>query len=228
LLLDDGFQHRRLARDLDVVLLDATEPFGFDRLLPRGTLREPIGGLRRAAVVVLSRADMLQSAERDAIRRRVATLNPRAVWCEVEHRPALLLAADGTSQPLGDAAGKSVAAFCGIGNPAGFRHTVASLGCHAATWREFPDHHSYERTDVDALAAWVQAAHVDLVLCTRKDLVKIRAPSLGGVPLRAVAVELNFLHGQDEFAAALAPLAEQALSGQALSESPTAPGSAQE
>ena len=65
-LLDDGFQHRRLARDFDLVLLDATEPFGFDHLLPRGTLREPVAGLRRAQAVVLSRADMIDAAAREA------------------------------------------------------------------------------------------------------------------------------------------------------------------
>jgi tetraacyldisaccharide 4'-kinase len=211
LVLDDGFQHRRLWRNIDVVLLDATEPFGYDRLLPAGTLREPVDSLDRAHAIVLSRADMLGPAERDAIRRRVETLNPSVVWCEVQHRPTALLAADGSTQPLTDAAGKSVAAFYGIGNPAGFRHTVESLGCRATAWREFPDHHRYERRDVEDLTAWVRASEADLALCTRKDLVKIRAQTLGGVPLRAVTVELNFLHGQEAFQAALAPVVAKAL-----------------
>jgi tetraacyldisaccharide 4'-kinase len=211
LVLDDGFQHRRLWRDFDIVLLDATEPFGYDRLLPAGTLREPVDSLDRAHVVVLSRADMLAPEERDAIHRRVEALNSRAIWCEVQHRPTALLAADGSSQPFAAAAGKSVAAFYGIGNPAGFRHTVESLGCRTTAWREFPDHHAYDRADVESLATWVQSSQAELALCTRKDLVKIRAPSLGGVPLRAVTVELNFLHGQEAIQAALEPLAARAL-----------------
>ena len=85
IVLDDGFQHRRIARDLDIVLLDALEPFGFGHVFPRGTLREPLAGLRRAHVVALSRADMLEPAEREAIRRRVAQYAPQADWLEIAH-----------------------------------------------------------------------------------------------------------------------------------------------
>jgi tetraacyldisaccharide 4'-kinase len=211
LLLDDGFQHRRLARDLDVVLLDASEPFGFDHVLPRGTLREPTSGLRRAQVVVLSRADMLDAAARDAIRQRVVKLNPAAVWCEVEHRPAALLASDGIREPLAGIAQQSIVAFCGIGNPAGFRHTLAALDGRIAAWREFPDHHAYARDDVEELAALVRTSGAAFAICTRKDLVKLRVPTIGNVPLRAVAVELNFLAGQDALVKSLEPLASRAL-----------------
>jgi tetraacyldisaccharide 4'-kinase len=211
LLLDDGFQHRKLARDFDVVLLDASEPFGFDRLLPAGTLREPVAGLARAQAIVLSRADMLDVAGREAVRRRVATISPHPVWCEVEHRPAALVASDGSRDAIQTAGAKRVAAFCGIGNPAGFRHTLATLGCNVAAWREFPDHHAYHREDVDSLSAWARDAGAELLLCTRKDLVKLRVPAIGGVPLRAVGVELQFLAGEDALVAALAPIIDRAL-----------------
>jgi tetraacyldisaccharide 4'-kinase len=211
LLLDDGFQHRKLARDFDVVLLDASEPFGFDRLLPAGTLREPVEGLVRAHAVVLSRADMLDPAGREAVRRRVAEINPQAVWCEVEHRPAALIASDGSRDAIQTAATKRVAAVCGIGNPAGFRHTLATLGCNVAAWREFPDHHAYSRDDVESLATWARDAGAELLLCTRKDLVKLRVPAIGGVPLRAVGVALQFLAGEDALAAALATIIDRAL-----------------
>jgi tetraacyldisaccharide 4'-kinase len=206
LVLDDGFQHRRLARDLDIVLLDASEPFGFEHLLPRGTLREPVAGLRRAHIVVLSRADMLDPAGRDAVRRRAEELCPRGAWCEVEHRPAALLAPGGAHQPLDDARHARVAAFCGIGNPAGFRHTLDALGCHLQAWREFPDHHAYTRADIAELDQWARQAQASLVLCTRKDLVKIQAPELGAAPLRAVGVELRVLRGEEAIEAALATL----------------------
>src|SRR6185295_12826303 len=158
----------RLARDFDLVLLDASEPFGFERLLPAGTLREPVTGLRRAAAVALSRADMLDAASRDAVRRRVATINPSAVWCEVVHRPAALLSSDGTTAPISEISQQKVAAFCGIGNPAGFRHTLESLGCAVVGSREFPDHHGYTREDVDDLAAWARETGATLLVCTRK------------------------------------------------------------
>ena len=201
ILLDDGFQHRRLGRDLDIVLIDATEPFGFGHVFPRGTLREPLAGLHRADVMVLSRADILESAEREKIRLRVSELAPNVTWCEVVHQPARLMDADGGESPLDFQSHEKVAAFCGIGNPAGFRHTLESLGCQLTWWREFPDHHNYTRDDVDLLAAWAKDA--DRILCTRKDLVKLGVAQLGNVPLFAVAIELAFLHGQDELAKVL-------------------------
>jgi tetraacyldisaccharide 4'-kinase len=210
LLLDDGFQHRRLARDLDVVLLDATAPFGFDHLLPRGALREPPAGLRRAGVVVLSRADMIDAAARDAIRRRASALAPEAAWCEVAHRPAALVDSTGATHGLEQLAGARVLGFCGVGNPGGFRHTLETLGCEIATWIEFPDHHAYERRDVETLVGLVEKSGATAAVCTRKDLVKLRTPRLGRAPLRAVAVELEFLAGEPALRKALAPLAARA------------------
>lgn len=196
IVLDDGFQHRRLARELDIVLLDATEPFGFEHVFPRGTLREPLAGLSRAHVIVLSRADMLEPSERRLIEQRVRQYAPQSLWCEVEHQAAGLLDANGVEQPLFFSPEEKVFAFCGIGNPAGFRHTLDSIGCNLTGWREFPDHHAYSREDVASLSQWV--ADADHVLCTRKDLVKLGVTSLGGVPLQAVSVQLRFLVGETE------------------------------
>lgn len=202
LLLDDGFQHRRLQRDADIVLLDATEPFGFEHVFPRGTLREPLDGLARADVVVLSRADMLDPNGREKIRQRVAKLAPQALWCEVEHRVAALLNSAGQRVETNVLSGKRVAAFCGIGNPTGFRHTLSTLGCDVVAWREFPDHHNYTRDDVSDLSHWSQQA--DAVVCTRKDLVKLRVPTLGSIPLWAVGIEIGFLSGEVELRERLA------------------------
>jgi tetraacyldisaccharide 4'-kinase len=210
LLLDDGFQHRRLARDFDLVLLDATEPFGFDHLLPRGTLREPVAGLRRAQAIVLSRADMIDAAAREEVRRRVEQIAPRAVWAEVEHRPASLVDSGGAVYSLAELRDQAVVAFCGIGNPAGFRHTLDGLGCEIAAWREFPDHHDYTRENVEELAKLIRETGARFTVCTRKDLVKLRVPTIGGAPLRAVGVELNFLRGETELAAAIQPIVDTA------------------
>lgn len=197
ILLDDGFQHRRLKRDLDIVLLDASEPFGYDHVFPRGTLREPLAGLVRADVVVLSRADMVTPEQRDVIKSRVQQYAPNAVWCEVEHRVATLLNSNGHEVSTEMLKGKRVAGFCGIGNPAGFRHTLDNLGCDVVAWREFPDHHNYTRDDVLALSSFGQQA--DVLVCTRKDLVKLRVPTLGSIPLWAVKIEIGFLSGQESF-----------------------------
>jgi len=196
-LLDDGFQHRRLARDLDIVLLDALEPFGYEHVFPRGTLREPISGLRRAQLVCLSRADAISADERDNVRRRVALIAPQAVWCEVAHAASHLVNAVGEMRPLSLLAGRRVAAFCGIGNPAGFRHTLTTLGCQVVAWHSFPDHHAYPVDDMPVLTQL--AAGVEFVVCTKKDLVKLRCSQLDGVGLWAVAIEMRFLSGQEKF-----------------------------
>jgi tetraacyldisaccharide 4'-kinase len=207
ILLDDGFQHRRLQRDLDIVLLDASEPFGYDHVFPRGTLRESLSGLSRAGMIVLSRADMVTRENRDNIRARVQQYAPQAVWCEVEHRVATLLGSNGHKVSTDLLKGKRVAAFCGIGNAAGFRHTLNSLGCNVVAWREFPDHHNYTREDVTSLSMWGQQA--DVLVCTRKDLVKLRVPTLGSIPLWAVKVEIGFLAGEAEFEQSLAKIVER-------------------
>lgn len=202
-LLDDGFQHRRLARDLDIVLLDALEPFGFDHVFPRGTLREPVAGLRRAKIVCLSRADTLAPAERDAIRRRAKELAPNAIWCELAHAASRLVNTVGDSQPLDTLAGRRVAAFCGVGNPSGFQHTLAAIGCMPTAWRAFPDHHHYTAADVSALCDLVAESQAELAVCTQKDLVKLRRGEIGDAPLWAVEIELQFLSGQELFERAL-------------------------
>lgn len=195
-LLDDGFQHRRLARDLDVVLLDALEPFGFDHVFPRGLLREPLTGLRRAGVVVLSRADLVDESERRRIHSVVERYHPGVAWCEVRHAPRILLNAAGAERPLDGLRGKRVVGFCGLGNPAGFRKTLESLGCSVTEFIEFPDHHAYARADVERLADRAAAADAEALVCTHKDLVKLRIDALRGRPLWAVVVGIEFLAGE--------------------------------
>jgi tetraacyldisaccharide 4'-kinase len=198
IVLDDAFQHRRIGRDLDIVMLDALEPFGFGHVFPRGTLREPLTGLGRADVVVLSRADMSQPDERARIREEALRHAPGAAWAEVTHAPRALRSSSGRREPLESLRGQPVAAFCGIGNPAGFRHTLRTFGCRVAAFREFPDHYRYNRADVESLIDWAGELDVAAVVCTHKDLVKLSVDQLGRHPLWAVAIGLEFLAGQEE------------------------------
>lgn len=197
LVLDDGFQHRRLGRDLDIVLLDALEPFGFGHVFPRGTLREPLDGLARADVVVVTRADMLEAGEREAIWETVGRYAPNATCAAAAHVPWGLVAANGKLEPLTRLRSVPVAAFCGLGNSAGFRRTVESCGCQLAGFREFPDHHRYTPADIRSIADWVKSLRALAVLCTQKDLVKLSCDTLADVPLWAVGIEIDFLAGQD-------------------------------
>lgn len=195
-LADDGFQHRRLHRDLDIVLLDATEPFGFGRVFPRGALREPVASLSRADAVLLTRADRVSADDRQAIRRRVSEVAPEAAWCESVMAPSSLIGVDDSGDVLPDAPleavrDATVGLFSGIGNPAAFRATAESLGASVAFAREFADHHAYTADDIESLERDVVASNADAVLCTHKDLVKVLTPRLGGKPVWAVGIDLR-------------------------------------
>jgi tetraacyldisaccharide 4'-kinase len=197
IVLDDGFQHRRLARDLDLVMIDALDPFGLGHLFPRGLLREPIASLHRADVVVLSRADMVTPAEKEAIRAKVELNAGQLPWVEARHAPLDLIDGEGISSPLERIEGQSVAAFCGIGNPEGFRRTLLPFCHELCDLRVFPDHHSYSADDVRSLERWAAEVGADFVLTTQKDLVKLRAGLLGPVPLRALRIGLELTAGGD-------------------------------
>jgi tetraacyldisaccharide 4'-kinase len=198
IILDDGFQHRRIARDLDIVLVDALEPFGFGHVFPRGTLREPLEGWRRANVVMLTRAELLTQTDRERIRNEVLRYAPRAVWTEATHAPEHLEAANGASHPLEALAGRSVAMFCAIGNPAGFRHALSACGYQVVAAREFADHYTYTDSDLEQLAAWADQLDVAAVVCTGKDLVKIANRWPAKTPLFALRSRLRILTGQSE------------------------------
>ncbi len=194
-LLDDGFQHRRLRRDLDIVLLDAMAPFGFGHVFPRGALREPLSGLRRAHVVVLTRADAVDSQRRQEIRETVRRYAPEADWVESTHAPRDLISAGGAAEPIELLKSRPLAAFCGIGNPAAFRHTLESIGYRVAAFREFSDHHAYRREDVDSLAQWASDVGAEALVCTHKDLVKLGANRLGQTQLWALRIGLELTAG---------------------------------
>lgn len=208
-VLDDGFQHRRLRRNLDIVAIDATDPFGCGRVFPRGLLREPVAGLARAGAVVLTRADAVDAARRADIRAaldRACAGRLPAAWMEADHRPVGLRSAAGDTQPLDLVRGRRVAAFAGIGNPSAFRATLESLGAEVVDFRAFADHHAYGERDAAVLADRAAAVRADLVATTLKDLVKMPRQRLGDVPLLAVEIALQAERG----AAALAALVEEA------------------
>jgi tetraacyldisaccharide 4'-kinase len=199
LLLDDGFQHRRLARDLDVVLLDATNPWGHGRLFPRGLLRESPRGLRRADAVVLTRCDQAApdavARLRDDVGRRT---KPGVPVVESQHRPAAWLQEERPDRPPDALTGRPVAAFCGIGNPDAFRRTLAGLKLEPTAFRAFPDHHAYTREDVDGLRTWARQQPAGTALVTtQKDAVKLRTGRIGEFDLFALRVGLHVTPGTD-------------------------------
>jgi tetraacyldisaccharide 4'-kinase len=197
IILDDAFQHRRVERNVDLVLLDATAPFGFGHVFPRGTLREPLHGLRRADIVLLTRSDLVDEAERQKIRWQVLTINPNIVWGETVHVPTSLVSMEFfAAEPIESMSGQSALAFCGIGNPAAFRKTLERCNVHVKQLIPFPDHYHYTVRDADMLVRTAQELGVELILCTMKDLVKLNSPAFAGLPFRAVSIEIQFTAGE--------------------------------
>jgi tetraacyldisaccharide 4'-kinase len=197
LVLDDGFQHRRLARDLDVVLIDASVPPEMYRMFPRGVLREPISSLRRADAVMLTRCDQMD-VRFDQVRRRLLKHADSKPVVETTHAPVAWMQHGNPDRPVGSLRGRPVAAFCGIGNPDAFRRTLEDVNVEPVAFRTFPDHHAYTRTDVDDLKSWARQQPADTVLATtQKDLVKLRIDRLGERDLLALRIGLNVRAGPD-------------------------------
>jgi tetraacyldisaccharide 4'-kinase len=203
LVLDDGFQHRRLDRDLDIVLIDATCPWGHGYLLPRGLLRESIGSLNRADVVMLTRCDLAARESIEQIRTVVRSVKELPI-VESVHRPAEWRNASHAVKSLDTLRGRPVGAFCGLGNPDAFRQTLTKLGMNVVAWRTYPDHHAYSRNDIEELRDWARQLPTDAaVVTTQKDLVKIRLDTLAERELWALAIQLQITSGQEAFEALL-------------------------
>jgi tetraacyldisaccharide 4'-kinase len=187
-ILDDGFQHWRLARNLDIVLVDATNPFGNRRLLPLGPLREPIDALSRAHLLVMTKK------ESEPLAAELAALNPDAGLHRASYATDSLLSPDGTRQAVSMLNGTRVFVFSGIANPEAFRKTVDSTGCIPGGFKKYPDHYTYQQRDLLNLGRLAERAGCELLLTTEKDLVKC-STYRGAIPLCALTVSFVFDEG---------------------------------
>lgn len=195
ILLDDGFQHRRLHRDLDILLIDATRPWGYGHLVPRGLLREGRRALRRADVIILSHAE--EVAEVSALRAAVASENSRAPVLMAAHRPAAVVRLpDGRRGNLEAIKGLPALAFSGIANPEAFRATLRRAGAETVRTIAFRDHHPFCVRDLEDLQAEARAAGAALLITTEKDAVRLPPPGPGALPVYALAVEFVILGGE--------------------------------
>lgn len=177
-VLDDGFQHRKLARDFDLVLIDATNPFGFYHVHPRGLLREPLVGLRRASAVLITRSDEIAGITETIqllVRRYSQVPVYSANHAHAGFRSAMSNLADPPDHPTSALAGRRVFAFCGIGNPDSFLRQVEHFAGPLAGSRRFGDHHAYTEADVRDLIAAAQQARAAVMVTTEKDWAKLSA-----------------------------------------------------
>ena len=172
LVLDDGFQHARLDRRLDIVLVDALDPFGGCYPLPLGRLREPLAVLARADIFVITRCEAGRVAE--ATGHFLNRYNPRAPVFQARAKPeAWVSPTTGETVAPGALPYKRVAAFCGLGNPAYFWYTLAELGLHPAIQIEFEDHHSYKPREMRLMGRHFRDEGIEAILTTEKDLVNL-------------------------------------------------------
>lgn len=171
LILDDGFQHRGLYRDIDIVLLESSRPFGNGRLLPGGSLREPLRGLRRADIIVFTGT----GGETDNILPdcRQPSLKDLATCFQSCHRARAIIDANRDARPLDFLQGKRIYAFSGIGNPLSFRRTIEDLDVNLSGFEAFPDHHYYNAAEIAGITANAKLARSDIILTTEKDGVRL-------------------------------------------------------
>ncbi len=191
-VLDDGFQHRRLARNLDIVVIDSTDPPAAHWLLPGGLMRESWSALRRAHIVLLTRTQLASEQNLQRIESRVRRYAPEALLVHSRHRCSSFHSMCGVNLELDHWKGKRVLAFCGIGNPPPFFEMLEKAGLQIQSSRTWPDHHAYDAADVAQLQDWCNEQNeCDAIVCTMKDWVKLQVPKLGPLPLLALQIEVD-------------------------------------
>lgn len=176
IVLDDGFQHVRLERDLDIVLIDYKDDLERDKLLPAGRLREPISALSRAHAIVITKIP--QSADKNELSRlkqQIGRFAPESEIGELRFKPTIIRSQN-IDEPVSALSGKKVVAFCAIAKPQHFRSTLEDVGAHILDFRVYPDHHWYGPREVAELKDKLISLNADIVLTTAKDFIKFPVP----------------------------------------------------
>jgi tetraacyldisaccharide 4'-kinase len=200
-ILDDAFQHWALARDWDVVLVNATAPFGNGFLIPRGELREPPSELKRAQAVVLTHADRIPPAELEALREKIGALAPQAVLAEAVHRPDSLwrpkVSVEGEKLSVNALLGKSVVAVSGIAGPGSFAKTLKGLGADIKQTFEYGDHHPFTAEEIRAVRVWADE-NESVVVTTEKDFFRCRELFLREADPWVLKIRLQLVKGGEQ------------------------------
>ncbi|MBP1764249.1 MAG: lpxK [Firmicutes bacterium] len=209
IILDDGYQHWQLARDLDIVLIDTLNGFGNHFLLPRGTLREPLENLNRAQLFLLTKVDQSPDNTRDQIREVLQRYNQTALIVESVHKPLRCIELEDWDKGLRAKAftletmhGKKVLAFSAIGNPSSFEQTLQHIGTTVAVSKRYPDHHDYTMAEMQAAMETAVQESVDALVTTEKDAVKIPAEFIYSdrpLPVYIIGIEVEITGGSREF-----------------------------
>ena len=196
-ILDDGFQHWRLWRDRDILLIDGIRPFGNRRILPIGSLREPVTSMYRADIIVITRTDE-SAGNRESgtggLIREIRQNNPKAPIFYGEHRPSNYITMDRDILPLEWAKDKRFFGFCGIGNPRSFRETLISVGVELAGFKSFRDHHNYRSGDIKSIIEEKEVSDAGWIVTTEKDIMRLKGLEL---PEKLVALAVEFCANEE-------------------------------
>jgi tetraacyldisaccharide 4'-kinase len=197
-ILDDGFQHITLSRDLNLVLLDALKPFGNGHLLPWGPLREPITHLKRADAFILTRIG--QGGALEDITNYLERRFPNRPVFRSDHVPDLIVfPGKGESHDPGSLKGKRLVAFSGIARNEAFRESLIALGADLLTFKGFEDHHVYDPDEIHELMAVRHALGADCLVTTEKDWVRIEKQGIGVKDLAYLTIKFQLHHEEDTF-----------------------------
>jgi tetraacyldisaccharide 4'-kinase len=196
-ILDDGFQHLRLARDVEVVVIDATCPFGNGRLFPGGILRENLGALQRAHLFLVTKVNQAENVGH--LLRLLQQIHPHAVIVQGAYRPVgLSEVSTHTQVGLELLKGKPVLAMSGIGNPISFERSLEGLGAQLAERLRFSDHHPFRPKEVTAALRLAQETGAQYVVTTEKDRVRLPAVEKPVVPILSLDIQLRIISGEKQ------------------------------
>jgi len=197
LLLDDGFQYWRLqGRRRDIVLIDCQQPFGNERLLPRGTLREPPSHLARARWIFITKSD----GKTEELRKRIAEHNPDAPVIECIHHPMYFEDVfTGERMGIEFLAGKRVASLSGIAQPESFEKSLVGIGAELVYSKRFADHHRFTQQEVINAINRGKKRQAQLIITTQKDAVRFPKIDRRDIPILFMRVEIKILKGAKDF-----------------------------
>lgn len=199
LVMDDGFQHRRLLRDLDIVVVDASCPFGYGRVLPAGLLREYIQGLSRASAIVITRADQVGVEELNRLHQKIIEYAGDIPTATTVHRHTYAICHPNQRISLDKLQEEKIFAFCGIGNPTAFFDSLEKSHLAVCGTKTFDDHHIYTPEDIEQIYQEAETFGATMILCTQKDWSKSALlGSREGIVFACLAMELDFLEGADK------------------------------
>jgi tetraacyldisaccharide 4'-kinase len=200
IILDDGFQYWCLFRDLDIVAIDATNPFGNGQTLPRGILREPLSSLKRANILVLTKMD-LGKDNLPSLKERLKHINPKAIIASSVHRAVELYDLSGVHYPLSHIQGKDVCIFSGIADPESFEKTLLNLGARPVEKFCFPDHYDYKEEDMRKIFDSCIKSNLDTIITTEKDKTRLPASFTYdfSISLLILRIELQIVENEKDF-----------------------------